>query len=197
MRKLDTKKQAGFTLLELLVGLVVLGFIVVGLSQGVRFGLRATAAQARLGEGRADLDAVDRAIRRLVEQADPGTDHSGPTLHGAAAGFTIASMLPAAAAGVTRHADVALLVTADRRLVLRWTPHLHAVRVGPAPAAQEAELLTGVDHLEISYWSGAWLPAWEKEALPALVRLRIVFPAGDVRHWPDVVVAPQRHRVAG
>ena len=44
-------QQSGFTLLELLVALVVLGFLMVGLTQGVRTGLAMWGAQTRrLGE---------------------------------------------------------------------------------------------------------------------------------------------------
>ena len=33
--------------------------------------------------------------------------------------------------------------------------------------------------------------------MPALIRFRIVFPSGDPRRWPDVVVAPMRGRREG
>lgn len=185
--------EAGFTLLELLVGLVVLGFILAGLSQGVRYGVRAGEAQARLSEGRGELDAVDRALRQLIEQMDPGTAHSGAALRGTSGLMAFTSELPAAAAGVTRHADLVLGFEAGR-VVLRWTPHLHAQAFGPAPPGQEEELLRGVERLEMAYWNGAWRGEWKAETLPGLVRVRVVFPAGDARRWPDIVAAPQRSR---
>ena len=63
-------RDAGFTLLELLVALVVLGFILAGLAQGVHYGLRAIDSQAQLVGSRGELNAVDRALYRLVVSAD-------------------------------------------------------------------------------------------------------------------------------
>lgn len=190
-------KQAGFTLLELLVGLVVLGFILAGLSQGVRYGYRATEAQARVRNGSGDLDAIDRTLRGLIEQADPGDDHSGPTLRGTASMVVFTSDLPAAASGTTRHADVAILVDPAHRLVLRWTPHLHATAfVAPAPPVT-TELIRNVQVLQASYWADGWQSNWDKEGLPSLVRLRVLFPPGDSRHWPDIVIALRRQRSSG
>ena len=187
--------EAGFTLLELLVGLVVLGFILAGLTQGVRYGLRAADAQTRLVDSRGELDAVDRALRRLLVEADPGSSRDGPTLSGTAARIGFVSVLPAAVSGfVGQQADVALGVDAARRLVLRWSPHLHARRFGPVPAPQEVEILRGVQRLEVAYWRDGWWPSWDESVMPALVRLRIVFPPGDGRHWPDIVAAPARGR---
>lgn len=188
--------QTGFTLLETLVGLVVLGFILAGLTQGVRYGLRAADAQARLVDSRGELDAVDRTLRRLLAEADPGTSRDGPTFSGTAGRIGFVSVLPAAVSGfVGQQADVALGVDAARRLVLRWSPHLHAKRLGPAPPPQQAEILQGVQRLEVAYWKDGWRAGWDEAALPALVRLRIVFPPGDGRHWPDIVAAPARGRI--
>jgi hypothetical protein len=106
--------------------------------------------------------------------------------------------LPAAAALPTRQAAVALGVDRAGRLVLRWTPYLHARRLGPPPAPEESELLRGVERVEIAYWSaaagGGWLPAWTRAELPDLVRFRLVFARGDERRWPDIVAAPMRER---
>lgn len=188
--------EAGFTLLELLVGLVVFGFILAGLAGGVRYGLRAADQQTRLVDRTGELDAVDRALRRLLVEADPGTSRGGATLSGTVGLISFVSVLPAAVSGfVGQEADVALGVGADRRLVLRWSPHRHVRRLGAAPAVQEAEILRGVERLEVGYWKDGWRTRWDEAALPGLVRLRIVFPAGDVRHWPDIVVAPVRGRI--
>lgn len=186
-----TRGDHGFTLLELLVGLVVLGFIMAGLSQGTRFGIRAADTQARLSAGRSELDAVDRTLRHLIEGADPGTERRPASLSGTAGTVTLTARLPQGA-GTVGDAEVALGVDGARRLLLRWTPRRHVVPLGPPPPGGEAELLRGVARLEIAYWQDGWRAAWDAAKLPALVRVRIVFPPGDARRWPDIVVAPKR-----
>lgn len=194
----NSDSSDGFTLLEVLVALVVMGFLLVGLSQGTRFGLRAWDIQARMIDEHGELDAVDRALRRLIQQLDPGTPTTGSTLAGTARQIVFTSDLPMAAVAATRRADMILAVDAAHRLMLRWTPHMHAVRIGPPPALQDAELLRGVDRLEIGYWRrdgvGGWLSRWSDRELPALIRIRIVFVEGDARTSPDIVAAPMLGR---
>jgi general secretion pathway protein J len=199
------RRQGGFTLLEILVALVVLGFLVVGLTQGVHFGLRAWELQARTIGRREDLDSIDRTLRRLIENMDPGTSTDPLALQGRATGLAFTTDLPMAVpayAGTSlpiRRADVSLGVDAAHRLVLRWTPHLHAVRFGPAPAPLVSELLRGIDHLDLAYRGaaagGGWQSSWNQAALPGLVRIRLIFAEGDPRRWPDVVAAPVRDRI--
>ncbi len=195
------KSNAGFTLLELLVALVVLGFILAGLTQGVRYGLRATDTQARTLAERSELDAVDRALRRLIEQMDPGSARDGAMVRGSAGTLDFTSELPAASDLPTRRAEIALGVDGARRLVLRATPRPAGKPFGPPAAPIETELLRGVDHIEFAYWprgpAPQWAASWSGKDLPLLVRLRVVFPPGDRRHWPDIIASPQRQRAAG
>src|SRR5439155_22425960 len=68
-------RQSGFTLLEMLVVLVVLGFLMVGLTQGVRAGLTMWGAQTRRIGETMDLDAGARVLRRLlngISRLSPG-----------------------------------------------------------------------------------------------------------------------------
>ncbi len=190
-------REAGFTLLEILVALVVLAVLLLALRQGVAFGVVATDTQVRLAAGREDLDTVARALRRLVEQMDPGTEMEPVRLDAGPHALAFPTELPAAAAALPQPGvDAALLVTSAGQLVLRWTPRRHAARLGPPSAPQETELLRGVAGLNIAYWrsspGGEWLSEWPGPGLPALVRLRVVFPPGDRRHWPDIVAAPAR-----
>lgn len=197
-------RQCGFTLLEVLVALVVMGFLMAGLSQGVRFGLQAWTSQARLLGARADADAVDRVLRRLIEHADPGRTNVAAQITGGRGALSLVTELSAdASLGSPRAVEVAIGVDAARRLTLRWTPYLHATRLQPAPAAEETVLLTGVDHLEIAYWGRApgstdagaasgWRSAWQGPDLPDLIRIALVFPPGDARRWPPIVASPMR-----
>ena len=59
MRARAPGSAAGFTLLEILVVMAVLGLLLATLAAGTRFGLRAWQAGARLTAGRGDVDAVE------------------------------------------------------------------------------------------------------------------------------------------
>ena len=194
---------AGFTLLELLVALVVLGFVVAGIGQGARFGLRAIDRQEALTVEHGDLDAVDRLLRRLVVQMMPGSMREPSAVLGDPSAVAFATDLGAAASALrTSQAEVRLAVTAGR-LSLTWRPLLHAARFGPPPAAETLTLLEQVDGIALSYWGAVgdqpptWQSTWRQRALPRLVRIRLIFPADSGRHWPDIIAGPARPRPTG
>jgi general secretion pathway protein J len=197
-------RQSGFTLLELLVALVVLGFLVVGLTQGVRTGLTMWGAQTRRVGETGELDAGARVLRMLLNGistlssggAIPGTAH--PTkLEGHPDSLTFVGDLPTGL-GTTRRANITLGLVQDR-LVLRWTPHRHELTTALAPQPIETELIRGVAHLDFAYWGSPsvnqpadWQGQWDSFNIPELIRVRRRFAEGDRRRWPDLIAAPQR-----
>jgi general secretion pathway protein J len=190
----------GFTLLELLVALVVLGFVLAGIAQGVQFGLRAWTMQSQDVGAHADVDAADRVLRHLIAQMDPGTSGAPPNLVGSAGSLAFTTDLGQAAAALGVHdANVALLVQ-DHNLVLRWTPVVHGVRLDPAPPPATTVLLPGVDRVEFAYWAhgeggaGSWQTTWVEKDLPPIVKIRLIFPAAAHRRWPDIVAPTMRLR---
>lgn len=194
----SARQDSGFTLLEVLVALVVLGFLMAGVAGGIRLGMRAWGQQDRAIAEHGELDAVDRALRHLIEQADPGDATHAAGIAGNATRLALTTRLPATA---DRAVDAALLVGAGHNLLLRWAPRRFGKPIGPPPPAQDADLLDGVDAVEFAYWprvvgpggEGGWRAAWNGPDPPALVRVRLRF-ADAARHWPDIVAAPARER---
>ncbi|MDB5361885.1 MAG: gspJ [Rhodospirillales bacterium] len=188
------RSDRGFTLMEVLVALVVLGILMAGLSQGMRFGMTAWTRQAALVDRTADLDAVDRTVRGLLGNATSGVAHGRNDFVGTADGVTFDSVLPLAVATGTRRAKITLKLDDRHRLMLHWDSAL----IDPATAAPATGDAVIVDHLEsvsFAYWQAGgdgsgWRDRWTMVAAPPLIRLRLVFAKGDRRHWPDMIVAP-------
>jgi general secretion pathway protein J len=182
----------GFTLLEIVVALAVFGFLLVGLSQTVRFGLTAWRQQARLSEGKTDLEAVDRTVRSIIQNLAPGESTDRPAVIGSAASLSGVTSLRLPGAGQTATpADVELALSGSR-LVLRWRPYHHGNALRSPPPARETELIGDVARLGFSYWlpSGAWSSTWTEPDLPLLIRVRVTFAGERATRWPDLVVAP-------
>ena len=194
--------RAGFTLLEVLAALAVFGLLTLMLTQGLRFGWLASARQDRVTADTAELEAADRLIRRLIEQSDPGTEDNPAGFQGTLASMGLRTELPLAAGSEAGRRIVAALgVDADRNLVLRWVPYLHAQRIGDAPPGRTATLVHGVARLDIRYWvrpkpaaPGGWVTALTAREPPSLIRLRLVFPDGSRRSWPEIAAAPLKER---
>jgi general secretion pathway protein J len=91
-----------------------------------------------------------------------------------------------------RHMRATVFVDGGHRLILRWRPYLNARPLRPPPPQEDAELLSNVQRIEVAFWQpdGGWVPVWRAAYLPVLIRVRLRFPAGDARHWPDIVAAP-------
>jgi len=190
------RRPNGFTLIEVLVALVVLGFVVVGLGQGVRFGLMAWNKATSTAGARENFDAVDRTLRHLIEHTDPGNEIDPPQFTGTSDKLAFISRLPDMSGMATNRVEAGLGVDSNHRLVLRWRPYLHAKRLRP-PQFTETELLAGVARMELAFWGaegGAWSPSWKGNELPALVRIRLEFVDPAQRRWPDIVAAPDLDR---
>ena len=201
-------QDSGFTLLEVLAALVVLGFLMTGLTQGTRFGLRALDRQVTRAAMAGDLEAVDRVLRRLVEALDPGNAREPPVIQGSRNALRMVTDLGAAAAALGEGAAEVQLSVQGGQLVMLWAPARHVVPLGPKSPPQRAVLLEGVAGLDLAYWGAeegappSWQPTWAQPALPLLVRVRLIFPEGSARsglarRWPDIVAAPRRERDGG
>jgi general secretion pathway protein J len=195
-------RQAGFTLLEILVALIVFGFLFIGLNQGTRTGFALWNAQSRrIGETE-ELDATARIVRSLltgIPILPAAVGDNAPqaiAITGTADRLAFVGDLPSGL-GATQLADITLGLRAGR-LGLSWLPYRHEKADTPPVAPTETELIRGVERLELAYFGVAaagqlplWHARWPGPGLPLLIRVRLGFAKRDGRRWPDLIAAPQ------
>ena len=196
--EMSRRRRNGFTLLEVLVALAVLGLLMAGLAQGMRVGITTWTTQLHASSGRSDLEAAQRTLRTLLARMDPGgVSLRPPTFVGGARRLTFTTSMHGYGDTLElRDQDVTMAVDAAHQLELAWLPH---DRRGAASteSPQRVVLLQDLDHLELSYWQNpkdGWQTEWRGSSLPKLIRIRVVFAGSHGLHPPDIVIAPMRDR---
>jgi general secretion pathway protein J len=194
------RRDAGFTLLELLVAMALLALLMVLLFGGLRFGARAWDSSQAHSTGMDEVRLVQGELQREIEQAYPywlTTDPLNPSIdfHGAPDSMNFLAPVPQVVAGGGR-ARIAFERRGDGRyeqLMMRAEPELSS-----GGNAWEEPLLRNIAFVGFSYYGSenpdeppVWHDRWDgARALPTLIRVHVAFPKGDARVWPELIVAP-------
>lgn len=192
--------EAGLTLIELLVALGLLGMLLVMLQDGFVLGHRVwERATSRLGPRIDAVEAAQGLLRDRITRANPAyslANQGQVSFTGDAARLSFDAPAPAAMPPGT-YLRYTLGLGADGALVLAWKPDTDR---SPLVPTARSVLLDGVAGVEIAYFGAArgdravarWRDTWrDQPRMPELVRLRVRFPPGDDRIWPELVVGPR------
>lgn len=190
--------SAGYTLVEMLVSLIIIGLasamMLSGLSAGRRAWERGDIANAA-GEA---VSGAQMLLRERLERAYPATRYdqipSYADFFGAADAVSFLSPpRDIHAPSSLQRYTLALAPTGD--LIVT---SLSDVAIDPKAPGEPLVLLHNVQQLSIAYFGVAppdkapgWHDQWQRmPVLPLLVRIRVQFPPDDPRDWPELLIKP-------
>jgi general secretion pathway protein J len=198
-RPTPASAEAGFTLVELLIAMTLLGFLTMLLFGSLRFGVRAWDRSTEHTTGSDEIRLVQAFVRTRIERAYPhviASERAAPHVDfsGTAHSLEFLTVAPASL-GVPGRARVQIAKVARGDgfdLALTVWPELATASNGATE-----RMLSGLASADLAYFGNlsgqdaAWHDQWnDSMELPKLVRIRAAFPAGDARVWPELIVAP-------
>lgn len=198
-RTVDVRSAAGFTLLEVLVAIALLGLLMGLLFGAVRFGNRAWQASDAWADRSDRIGIVENFLRQEISQVQPAlvASASGADVlmfDGGPAALVFVAPMPAplATSGLYR---IELRIV-RRRLEMMWSGFDAPGTVPSQLPAGSTVLVDGVAGLEFGYFGAAalgqprkWHGGWSGvDHLPSLIRVRLRAAGDAPQDWPELLV---------
>jgi len=191
-------RSAGYTLIEMLASLIIVGLVsalmLSGLNTGRRVWERADVANFA-GE---TVSGAQMLLRDRIERTFPATRYDKIPTYADFAGKSDAVNFLSPPRDI--HAPQGLMrytlgLASNGDLVLRA---LNDLAIDPQAPGEQLVLLHNVQQLDIAYYGVVppdkapnWHDQWGPRAvLPLLIRIRVQFPPDDPRAWPELVIKP-------
>jgi general secretion pathway protein J len=198
---LHRRGTRGFTLLELLIAMSLLGLIFAALTGGLRFGTQAWQSSAERLANSDDLRLVYRTLRRQISTSlnAPGDLISAQqkgSFEGLRDSLSFVGPAPAQAMAPGLFYLKLILVPDEigQALALRWE------RLENAAIKVDEDniepLLRGLRSIQFSYFGASgdddtarWVNEWrDSERLPNLVRITVEFVNANRTPWPEIII---------
>lgn len=207
VNRLGAPRQSGFTLLELLISITLLGMILVLLFGGLRLGVRSWDAIQQQVDNLNTVRSVENFLRHEIERARPyrwkGALQQRIAFFGDRNQVNFVTQLPdrIGAGGL-----YAVKLEIDRsgggkRLIWKHLPLSPQMQDFSTLSHAQEVVLAGselgvVEDIWLTYFGQAsgtatpgWTDQWESDTgLPLLIRIQVKLASGS--EWPDFVAAP-------
>ncbi len=206
------RADGGFTLVELLVAMTLIGLMFVALFGGLRFGTRVWEVGAERSAEFAEVEVTQALLRRQLDQLLPlpGLDEGEQEISFSGEQERLTFTAPAPSqfglGGVYYFDLFGEQADGRQRLVLRWQLY-RPDRDQPfnEEESEQRTLLENIEAVRFGYYgdpelfevgeridAGEWRERWVGAALPPqLIAVRIAFPENDARYWPELIIAPR------
>lgn len=198
------RSSQGFTLLELLIGMTLVGFILSLLFAGLNLGTRSwEAGEQRMVTSSQQAVVVD-FIRRAIEQTYPlrwrVEEEELLAFAGEAESLRFVGTVAMHDGASGNHLIALDLADGEtgRDLVMRWQlPDPGAPGFESIEQAESKVLIKAVKGMALAYFGAqsetedpAWHDQWlDQKTPPELIRLQLTMENGET--WPDIVAAPR------
>jgi len=204
---MKVRRQPGFTLIEVLIAMTLIGLIVTLLFNGLRLAGRAGESVATEADRVHTVLAVQRALRARLEQARPYRlrDVAGEVtlaFYGAPDRLRFIAPLPSRLGPgglywIELHAAHESAAESAPLMLEYWPFDPGLKPAGAGSPHRQKVLLADVEFVRFRYLGddsatdGQWLRNWQdRRTLPTAIRLEVAV-ANDRHIWPELVVNPR------
>jgi general secretion pathway protein J len=189
----------GFTLIEMLVALALMGMIAVILITSLQIGgytwqrvMNATSTTEEIAQAQETLRLRLSAL--IPEQQATGEIGQSAFLISNGTSLEFSGAAPEASAdGISRY-QLAVSAHSGALEIRSWPEQGHL----DDPSNSKAEaLLPHVTSFAVQFWLkpeatvGRWVDRWDSKKIPQLIRIDVKFAANDKRRWPPLYIEPR------
>jgi prepilin-type N-terminal cleavage/methylation domain-containing protein len=190
MKEAGWQSDDGFTLIELVIAMLLLGLIALAVESGLHFGTRVWERSQQSAKSANMIDMGQTILREILSQAIPRFKGEYITFSGEPSTLEFDCIPPQAfAENGTTHASLSITEETEEDDVILKVNSI----INPA-AVRKATLIRGVNGLRFSYLDASgkipvWLSYWrDRNRLPDAIRIATDDQSSS--RWPTLIIRP-------